>query len=107
MQVAQSHRSLGGLCPSCPSRTPYLVGMGVPQALFLELKAKKDTPKTPNKPGLVLLIELQNVALCLGNSQKQCMLQMAQTSDFTHSFPKKQQGWNSHWAVCPRSAAPG
>lgn len=39
--IAQSHRSLGGLCLSYPSQAPYLAGRGVPKTLFLDLKGKK------------------------------------------------------------------
>lgn len=57
--MAQSHRSLGGLCPSCPSQAPYLAGLGMPKTLFLDLKGKKDTSQNPSKADLILLIQLQ------------------------------------------------
>lgn len=61
-----------GALPFLPLPDTLSVGPGVPKTLFLDLKEKKTHPKSPNKPELILLIQLQNVALYSGISQNQC-----------------------------------
>lgn len=77
-QMAQSHKGLG-LCTSCPSRGPYLAGLGVPRTSFLDLKEK-----SPSRPDLTLLIQLQNAIPWRGSFKGRAGPRVAQLADLTH-----------------------